>query len=93
MFLFQQVPENLRKVIEKCLKIYPSERATFNELVEELSQMDSKQLVEVKPARGLMGCKLQHLYHWWQLAGGDIQAELKRNCLIKNSPPILSMPM
>ncbi|KAJ8726854.1 hypothetical protein PYW08_015251 [Mythimna loreyi] len=90
---YKQVPENLRNVIEKCLKIYPSDRATFTELVEDLSQMDSKQLVEVKRPRGLMGCKLQYLYHWWQLAGGDIQAELKKNYLVKNSPPILSMPI
>lgn len=87
------MPENLRNLIEKCLKIYPSERATFEELVGDLSKMDSKQLVEVKRARGLLGCKLQYLYHWWQLAGGDIQAELKKNYLVKNSPPILSMPM
>lgn len=91
--MLQQVPENLRNIIEKCLKIYPSERATFSELVEDLTHMDSKELVEVKTPRGLMGCKLQYLYHLWQLAGGDIQAELKKNYLIKNSPPILSMPM
>ncbi|XP_026313813.1 TBC domain-containing protein kinase-like protein [Hyposmocoma kahamanoa] len=90
---YKQVPENLRSLIEKCLKIYPSERATFEELVADLSKMDSKQLVEVKRARGLLGCKLQYLYHWWQLAGGDIQAELKKNYLVKNSPPILSMPI
>lgn len=92
-YLFQQIPDHLRNVIEKCLKIYPRERATFSEIVEDLAHVESKQLVEVKRARGLMGCKLQYLYHWWQLAGGDIQAELKKNYLIKNSPPILSMPM
>lgn len=79
-------------MIEKCLNIYPNERATFSQLVEDLAQMNSKNLVEVKRARGLMGCKLHLLYHLWQLAGGDIQAELKKNGLIKNSPPILSMP-
>lgn len=65
----------------------------FEELVQELSQANVKTLVEVKKPRGLMGCKLQYLYHWWQLTGGDIQAELKKNGLVKNSPPILSMPM
>ncbi|CAH2063588.1 unnamed protein product, partial [Iphiclides podalirius] len=90
---YKLVPDNLRNIIEKCLKIYPSERVTFAELVEELSQINSKTLVEVKKPRGLMGCKLQYLYHWWQLTGGDIQAELKKNGLIKNSPPILSMPI
>ncbi|XP_049865205.1 TBC domain-containing protein kinase-like protein [Pectinophora gossypiella] len=90
---YKQVPENLRNVIEKCLKIYPSERASFSELVDDLSKIETKELVEVKRARGLLGCKLQYLYHWWQLAGGDIQAELKKNCLIKNTPPILTLPI
>lgn len=87
------MPEDLRNIIEKCLKMFPSERATSAELVEELSKMDIKLPEERKPPRGLMGCKLQYLYHWWQLAGGDIQSELKKNGLIKNSPPILSMPV
>ncbi|KAH9639898.1 hypothetical protein HF086_015403 [Spodoptera exigua] len=52
---YKQVPENLRNIIEKCLKIYPSERATFSELVEDLTKIDSKELVEVKTPRGLMG--------------------------------------
>ncbi|KAL4710325.1 hypothetical protein ACJJTC_011141 [Scirpophaga incertulas] len=90
---YKQVPETLRNIIEKCLKIYPSGRATFSELVHDLSALDSKQMVEVKRPQGLLGCKLQVLYHLWQLAGGDIQSELKKNCLIKNSPPILSMPI
>ncbi|XP_068627639.1 TBC domain-containing protein kinase-like protein [Battus philenor] len=90
---YKLVPDKLRNIIEKCLKIYPSERTTFEELVDELSQNNVKMVVDVKKPRGLMGCKLQYLYHWWQLTGGDIQAELKKNGLIKNSPPILSMPI
>ncbi|XP_061379002.1 TBC domain-containing protein kinase-like protein [Danaus plexippus] len=90
---YKEIPENIRGIIEKCLRIYPSERATFKDLHSELSIMNTRTPSEIKPVRGLMGCKLQYLYHWWQLAGGDIQAELKKNGLIKNSPPILSMPI
>lgn len=35
---------------------------------------------------------LIELYHWWQLAGGDVQLELKKQGLIRSSPPILSIP-
>ncbi|KAJ0179207.1 hypothetical protein K1T71_004919 [Dendrolimus kikuchii] len=90
---YKLVPENLKTIIEKCLKMYPSERATFKEIIHDLLDINTHALTHVKPPRGLDGCKLQYLYHWWQLAGGDIQAELKKNGLIKNSPPILSMPI
>lgn len=63
------------------------------ELHKDLKKINSQILEDIKKPRGLMACKLQYLYHWWQLAGGDIHAELKKNGLIKSSPPILSMPM
>ncbi|XP_045492312.1 TBC domain-containing protein kinase-like protein [Colias croceus] len=90
---YKALPESIRNIIEKCLKIYPSERTTFTQVVEDLSKISEQKPIEVKTPRGLLGCKLQYLYHWWQLAGGDIISELKKNGLIKNSPPILSMPI
>lgn len=35
---------------------------------------------------------LQELYYLWRLAGGDVQAELKKQGLIRTMPPILSVP-
>ncbi|CAA9999880.1 unnamed protein product, partial [Nesidiocoris tenuis] len=35
---------------------------------------------------------LVELYHYWQLSGGDVYSELKKNGLIHNKPPILSLP-
>lgn len=35
---------------------------------------------------------LQELYYLWHLAGGDVQAELKKQGLIRTKAPILSIP-
>lgn len=36
--------------------------------------------------------KMDELYYLWQLAGGDISMELKKQGLIRSRPPILSIP-
>ncbi|XP_050678100.1 TBC domain-containing protein kinase-like protein isoform X2 [Leptidea sinapis] len=90
---YKGLPQSVRDIIEKCLKIYPGERATFEELVAELSLLNTEKPLDIKRPRGLLDCKLQFLYHWWQLAGGDIMAELKKNGLVKHNPPILTMPI
>lgn len=35
---------------------------------------------------------LKEIYYWWKLTGGDVQAELKKEGLIKSEAPILTMP-
>ncbi len=40
----------------------------------------------------LLQCPLSHIYYWWQLAGGDVNAELKNEGLIRSEAPILTMP-
>lgn len=35
---------------------------------------------------------LKEIYHLWQLAGGDIYCELKKQGMIKTRPPTLSLP-
>jgi len=36
--------------------------------------------------------KMNELYYLWQLAGGDITIDLKKQSLIRSRPPILSIP-
>lgn len=36
--------------------------------------------------------RLKEIYHLWQLAGGDVYSELKKQGMIKNKPPTLSLP-
>jgi TBC domain-containing protein kinase-like protein len=40
----------------------------------------------------LLERSLQELYYLWHLAGGDVQAELKKQGLIRTKAPILSIP-
>lgn len=40
----------------------------------------------------LLRCPLKQIYYWWQLAGGDVQTELKKEGLIRSEAPILLMP-
>lgn len=40
----------------------------------------------------LLRCPLTQIYHLWQLAGGDVQAELKKEGLIRSEAPILALP-
>ncbi|KAK6637359.1 hypothetical protein RUM44_007775 [Polyplax serrata] len=36
--------------------------------------------------------QLKEIYHLWQLAGGDVYSELKKQGMIKSKPPTLSLP-
>ena len=36
---------------------------------------------------------LQEIYHLWQLAGGDVQAELRRHGLLVTAAPVLALPV
>jgi TBC domain-containing protein kinase-like protein len=40
----------------------------------------------------LLQRSLQELYYLWHLAGGDVQAELRKQGLIRTKAPILSIP-
>ncbi|KAH8420474.1 hypothetical protein KR009_010798 [Drosophila setifemur] len=40
----------------------------------------------------LLRCPLSQIYHLWQLAGGDVQVELKKEGLIRSEAPILGLP-
>lgn len=82
--------------MESCLQIRPSSRKTPEELLrfslfEELLENDKK--VEEENAHSkVIVRKMDELYYLWQLAGGDINLELKKQGLIRSRPPILSIP-
>lgn len=92
---YTELPNDLKEMIEECLNVYPSKRPTCRQLLEKPSLASYKK----KEPEGINKiCEpfqvftLHELYHWWQLAGGDVFQELKKQGLIRSSPPILSVP-
>lgn len=82
--------------MEFCLQIHPKERKTPGELLqlplfEDLLLNDTIDMKE-NLHKNLLQRKIDELYYLWQLAGGDITIELKKQGLIRSRPPILPIP-
>ncbi|RZC33417.1 TBC domain-containing protein kinase-like protein, partial [Asbolus verrucosus] len=92
---FQSVPDDLKDIIESCLNIYPKNRPTCEDLLrKDIFQnfQSERPFNRSKVCDPFEIFTINELYHWWQLAGGDIFQELKKQGLIRSSPPILSLP-
>lgn len=93
--LYEEMDKDLKDIIEDCLCIYPQDRPTTKvhlqkELFANYSVEQKENKSKVCPLYEIF--TLNEMYHWWQLAGGDVLAELKKQGLIRSSPPILSLP-
>ncbi|XP_050296963.1 TBC domain-containing protein kinase-like protein isoform X2 [Anthonomus grandis grandis] len=90
------LPEDLKEIIDLCLSISPNKRPTCKQLLQKECFQQFHPKPEQNPISKL--CKpfqiftIHEFYHWWQLAGGDVFQELKKQGLIRSSPPILSVP-
>ncbi|XP_068141174.1 TBC domain-containing protein kinase-like protein [Drosophila tropicalis] len=92
--------KDLRDLIDRCLSVLPKQRplpqevmqhSCFQSVVEALARKEPKaDDGKYKPL--LLHCPLSQIYHLWQLAGGDVQAELKKEGLIRSEAPILGLP-
>ncbi|CAH1185880.1 unnamed protein product [Phyllotreta striolata] len=91
---YLNVPEDLKEMIESVLNIDPTKRPTCEELLRNkiFSQFQTEQDSGDKELKNFEIFTIHELYHWWQLAGGDVLQELKKQGLIRSSPPILSLP-
>lgn len=87
----------LRTIIESCLSIRPHDRPTPGDLLQSTyftNDLEALQFTNGPPNEALLlRCPLKHIYHWWQLAGGDVPGELMKAGLIRSEAPILKMPM
>ena len=91
----QTIPDDLKNLVEACLSIYPKNRSTAEELLQREMFEDfttKKTRNKSKVCEPFEVFTINELYHWWQLAGGDVFQELKKQGLIRSSPPILSLP-
>jgi TBC domain-containing protein kinase-like protein len=98
---YNNMDEELKKLLELCLSAATPLRPTADEITnneifckfDEVIQFRSKQktVVEMSPLERLDLCQV---YYLWQLTGGDVQAELKKEGLIRsdNCLPILTIP-
>lgn len=96
---YQDLPSDVRNFINQCLSVRVSKRPTPHELRNHpfLVASQENHLAENDHAldtnkHPLLERLLKELYHMWHLAGGDVQAELKKQGLIRSKAPILTLP-
>ncbi|XP_063231826.1 TBC domain-containing protein kinase-like protein [Bacillus rossius redtenbacheri] len=106
--LWQQLPSDIQDFVMSCLRVSPKQRLLPKDLLRHkvfesplYPSLSDRTVVKVsnaslgngKRARVLLfERKPQELYYLWQLAGGDVQSELKKQGLIRTKAPILNMP-
>lgn len=93
--LLQDLDKDLKDLIENCLQIFPKHRQTPKQLLQKEMFKDFKLQGKTNKSKICPPFEvftINELYHWWQLAGGDVLVELKKQGLIRSSPPILSLP-
>ncbi|XP_055709759.1 TBC domain-containing protein kinase-like protein [Phlebotomus papatasi] len=90
---YQELDETLIGLLESCLAISVKERVLPEEILKCAIFEDIPGYRErEKSSNLLLRCPLKQIYYLWQLAGGDVQSELKKEGLIRTEAPILLMP-
>ncbi|XP_058821830.1 TBC domain-containing protein kinase-like protein [Topomyia yanbarensis] len=96
--LYQMLDPALRRIIEECLTVSVRKRPQAQELVEDeaFDFLRGETFCSLDPAGLTLLEKhcgnLSEIYYLWQLAGGDVQQELKKEGLVRSEAPILSIP-
>lgn len=94
--MYQQLDVEVRSLVEQCLAVKPSSRPKPEELLNCNIFTKNLNVYENTPVDKspilLLRMPLEQIYYWWQLAGGDVQSELKKEGLIRSEAPILSIP-
>ncbi|XP_071857403.1 TBC domain-containing protein kinase-like protein isoform X1 [Bombus fervidus] len=94
--IYKDLPDKVKDFVDCCLQIHPLTRKVPEELLklpifEEFLLQNEKEK-EKSLYKNVIVRKMDELYYLWQLAGGDITVELKKQGFIRSRPPILSIP-
>lgn len=92
---YSEMEPKLRNFLENCLSVRPSKRPLPKEILQQdlfSGDVNLKYHIPKKELSLLHRVSLDQIYYWWQLAGGDVMADLKKEGVIKNEAPILSIP-
>ncbi|XP_048262470.1 TBC domain-containing protein kinase-like protein isoform X3 [Bombus affinis] len=94
--IYKDLPDKVKDFVDCCLQIHPLMRKVPEELLklpifEEFLLQNEKEK-EKNLYKNVIVRKMDELYYLWQLAGGDITVELKKQGFIRSRPPILSIP-
>ncbi|XP_015119108.1 TBC domain-containing protein kinase-like protein isoform X2 [Diachasma alloeum] len=93
---FKKIPQDVRDFVDCCLQVRASQRKSPRELLKlalfDRFTQDNMKKYEESMYKNIIVRNMEQLYYLWQLAGGDMTVELKKNGLIRSRPPILSIP-
>jgi TBC domain-containing protein kinase-like protein len=92
---YQSLTPALRELLEACLSISAKDRPTPEAILKHPLFGSPERYAaksRPKPARLMDRLDLKILYYLYLLAGGDVEVELKRQGLVRNEAPILSVP-
>ncbi|XP_059486518.1 TBC domain-containing protein kinase-like protein [Neocloeon triangulifer] len=96
---YENMDGDLKEILEACLSVMPSKRPSplqllSNKIFEGFQEQESllKSPLKQTLRRDYLGERsLQEIFYLWQLAGGDVHGELRRQGLVRRRPPILSI--
>ncbi|KXJ80300.1 hypothetical protein RP20_CCG025433 [Aedes albopictus] len=95
---YEALEPALKRILEECLTVSLSRRPQPVELLgDEAFDFLRGETFRAPDPDGMTLLEkhcgsLAEIYYLWQLAGGDVQLELKKEGLIKSEAPILSLP-
>lgn len=96
LYIMQKIPKEIKEFVDSCLQIHPTKRKIPEELLElPIFAEHLTRIIQEKEEnlyKNVIVRKMDELYYLWQLAGGDITVDLKKQSLIRSRPPILSIP-